>query len=152
MISIPTLQPSLFYYKNTPSIALIPTMTDNTTPNGYVASANLNSGTAYYAFDSNLSTYWTPGYVSGPNWIQLQFPLLRTITMFQRSNDGATPTNFIIAGSLDGVNWNTIFNGINNTSLTIPLTNSTAYQYYRITAQNSTFGTIVFSTIQLYGY
>ncbi len=101
---------------------IIPTMTSNTAPEGYVASASGASYAPYLAFnrrgDNTTGVNWyygtTGAYGNGWDWIQLQFPepVNPTWGIFQATyytSPGNCPscpmTGFCIQGSNDGINW-----------------------------------------------
>jgi hypothetical protein len=131
-------------------VALIPSMSNNTSPFG-VASANTNSSTAFNAFNGvgfnasssassfNYSVEWysptnhvvTSWVVSTPNWA---------------NTPGAQ-----LQGSTDGVNWtNLIAPELDSGTYTI--TNAPAENYYQVIWFGGNFSAINQATWQIYGY
>jgi hypothetical protein len=136
------------YFRNT-SYQLtddeIPVMTGYTT-SGVTMSASSDAGSlsyaAWYAADTSAGTaYWRPADNSLPAWLQVQFPVAKTI----RSYDlvlGATATSvtlWMLQGSNDGVNF-TNLHAANQSApaggnvYSIQVGNPGAYTIYRLVA------------------
>lgn len=104
-------------------IDITPTMTSDTTPQGYVVSASSvlagNGEGAWQAFDGTLATagnldFWhsEPGM---PQWIMLQFPTAQKVTKFSITNSPDIdsykrygPLQFSLQGSNDGTVFDTL--------------------------------------------
>lgn len=162
MISLPILQPSLNFYRNVSSIALIPIMTSNTTPSGIVngdgwtytilpASYHGYSPTdSYYTFDQIDSTALETLQTA---YVTYQFSSPKIVTRLYIMSYGHYGGNVTFQGSNDGINYYNIGNTPYTLNVSIDDTfgNTTAYSYYKftMTAVGNSSG---FRTIQLYGY
>jgi hypothetical protein len=122
----------------------IPKMTSNTQPSGVVF-ATQNPTTAYYAFDQDSSStnFWSSNIVN-VGIIGYQFTSTKIIKQYRfTSLTNFTAKNWNLEGSLDGINYFTVHNVINNASTiynsgVIP--NTTAYLYYRMNITSTTNG------------
>lgn len=144
---------------------ITPTMTSNTAPAGYVASALTTSGSQfpYLAFDRNTVTFYlsATNVSVTPQWIQLQFPSAVIINRYRFRGDGSnanrTANNWTLQGSNDGIAFTTLHTVTAGSPgatayYTSPLIgNTTAYLYYRInvTATAATANPVAFSEILL---
>lgn len=85
------------------------------------------------AFDGNISTYWDTRQ-SVPQWIQAQLATAVALTRFRWYVGSYAPNGFLLQGSNDGFNWDTLFQG-ESTSATgwkeFIFPNSGKYLYYR---------------------
>jgi len=95
--------------------SVVPGMTSNTVPAGYVASADseYTTGTqAWIAFQDRYNTYFETASHTAPWWIQIKLPSPVTLLFYTLHNytaDGQyAPTNWDLRGSNDGVNWDII--------------------------------------------
>ena len=141
-------------------IALIPTMTSNTTPSGVVSAINADSNyPAYYAFDNNNDTAWWSKSTSN-GWIAYKFPSAKCVTKAllipTYDGGGARVKNYKIQASNDGNNWITLYTGVcNNLSdeQIVTFKNATSYTNYRIFVVDNYVanGGISIKTVQLYG-
>ncbi|MFJ5408696.1 discoidin domain-containing protein [Pectobacterium punjabense] len=115
--------------------SVVPKMTSNITPIGYVVSASEMSRPLYAPFyaldnDNNLSTdandHWGglgAASVSNPQWLRIDLPAQATLGSYNFANRTASPSNspkdWILQGSNDnGVTWvnlHTVTNDANNT-------------------------------------
>jgi len=124
---------------------IIPTMTSNTAPAGYIASASTTSGSQfpYLAFDRNTGTsYLSSTAVSvSPQWIQIQIPVAAVVNRYRIRSGGTLGrvfNNWTFEGSNDGVAFTTLHTvtggspGINAYYTSPLIGNITAYLYYRI--------------------
>nr|WP_237613361.1 hypothetical protein [Pectobacterium parmentieri] len=94
--------------------SIIPTMTSNTSPLGYVASASSEfSGSQYQAWNAfnAQSSYWCSKLTmvqSGdkPEWIALKFPTSKNIYKYSIKSSGYKNVSWILQGSNDdGATW-----------------------------------------------
>ena len=137
---------------------LIPKMTTNTAPSGFVlASSNDGTNFPYYAFDSNNITAWQPSVTDLLNNITYQFPTNHTA--YQASLLGTDAGDHIstIRGSFDNTNWYTLYvvpfyNSMNGQI--VNLTNVNNYIYYQFNYGFIAIGGVpgALATFQLYGY
>jgi len=132
---------------------LIPDMTSNTEPSGVAsASDDLGGGyPAYRAFDDynvgDAGNGWACSGTSG--WVQYQFTSSHVITQYTVTNRDAgalsrSPKSWTFKGSNNGTDWTTLDTQSNITDWasttikhTYPITNSTAYSYYRMNITES---------------
>lgn len=157
------------------SQALVPAMTGASTPAGFVISADseLNAGVApaWKALNKSNVDQWDGWHsaagIGGYNaihWLKVKLDkpkILDGIMLMNRVNTGVpqAPQDFLIQGSTDGTSWTTLGSVTNadyhpNTTTNYPVSNTTAYQYYRvyITKNYSPNGGYVFiSELQLFG-
>ena len=157
-------------------VELIPAMTSNTSPSGYVASASSQYSTRspYRAFDGvwgedsvdrNKNNTWT-GYSSAPQWLQIELPTAKVIKkaalMWGWSSSAGTYCYFKIQGSNDGSNWADISELTYaeakcptniNAKVEVNCTSNTAYKYIRwyISTSNYAYGMYA-EYAQLWGY
>jgi hypothetical protein len=124
---------------------IIPTMTSNTAPAGYIASAQSTSGSQfpYLAFDRNTGT----NYLSATNvsvlaqWVQIQIPVATIVNRY-RLRSGSTASrifnNWTFEGSNNGSTWTVLHTvtagspGVNAYYTSPLIGNTTAYLYYRV--------------------
>ena len=97
-----------------------PYMTSNTAPHGTVSySSNYSTAYGFQAFDTNLATSWTAGYV--PNgWIQFKLSSVKTIGSFRYKTSSLperAPKNYNVKVSLDGIVWTTVLDVLNEPQL-----------------------------------
>lgn len=131
---------------------ITPTMTSNTTPSGYVASASSSVSTprqAWNAFD-NLSSYdeevdrWHSA-AGESQWIQMQFPEQHKVLYISIKNCGEPRHTGINAFTLQGSNNGTSFTNLgsyNNpedsgTTTYYKVANPGKYKYYRLNISSS---------------
>ena len=146
-------------------IPLIPTMTSNTAPSGYVASASSNAGEyyPYKAFDGNYSesSCWHSASEINGAWLQIKLPSaekVRCIHLTNRNrNDSVHPIkDFILQGSNDGSIWDDLGTFTNtetekNVTSTFDVNNSNKYLYYRVYVLSNHGSTaVVINELQLY--
>jgi hypothetical protein len=125
------------------AISVVPTMTSNTTPAGYITSSLDWCGTAYpwLAFDNNTISWWDYGTTGNTTtWMQVQLPVASyviTVTLQSRSSTNAI-FNWSINGSNDGINFTTLYTNaasIPATATQYTLTTPGLYSYYRLSGQ-----------------
>ncbi|HBU84058.1 MAG TPA: hypothetical protein DEF35_20805 [Paenibacillus sp.] len=98
-----------------PNLNIIPSMTSNSTPSGYIVSANSENGgstganAAFRAVDGSLAPNGWVTAGSAPAWIKIELPSKKIVTKYgfmvnYRVND-CSPKNFIFQGSNDGNTW-----------------------------------------------
>jgi subtilisin-like proprotein convertase family protein len=152
------------YVESSGTAALIPAMTSNTAPSGYVASASTNSfyapepwlGSPFGAFSQvNCSSpdgttgYWgSEAFAALPQWLQIQLPVAQTVGTYQFYGSpavGNSPSTWTFAGSNDGLTWTTLdtqsaitwgMAGIKSFTIAHPQ----SFLYYRLTATVSQYG------------
>ena len=134
-------------------VNLIPAMTSYTAPSGTVSSSQEPTEyESWRAFDGNPTDTW--GYNDGTNgitlpaWIQYEFPTATLINVyaFYQGPLETFPRSWTFQGSNDGSTWTTLdtqtgYQGQSGTANVFPISNATAYQFYRINvteANNST--------------
>lgn len=129
-------------------VALIPTMTANTTPYG-IASASSIAGAgndAWKSMDGNTGTFWSPSGSVATNWVQYQLTNAAvvssyTVTLFATKS-------FLFQASSDGANFITL-DAESTTGGTFSINNSTAWLYYRLT---TTTASPAVEVLQINGY
>ncbi len=129
---------------------IIPLMTSNTAPEGYIAS---HAGTSRYngfqAFNRTNGNTWDGGNIGANwSWVQLQFPakVRPTWGIFKGNN---TIQGFCVQGSNDGINWTRIHGDfvyntgltpyvfVSNVNVPIVFDEPGEYQYFRFNAITS---------------
>lgn len=155
----------------------IPAMTSNTTPSG-VASASSENGSgawkAYGAFDrtnvrsigqtwfseTNITTGWLRyDFGSGNSKVIRNYALQPVPSNPGSSDVTAAPKTWTFQGSNDGSTWTTLDTQTNVAAWSAgekrfyPITNTTAYRYYRInvTANQGATAFLVISEMGMYG-
>ena len=120
------------YYKKTSWTQ--PALSANGSVGGasFAVSASAATNPAYYAFDSNSSTYWRSGTAAG--WIQFYNPIPLLVSNIRWGYFYSYPTAGTVQGSSDGITWDTVANWNNSAAadFDIKLTSSIAYKYHRI--------------------
>lgn len=120
---------------------LIPRMTSNAAPTGYVASCSATATAAYMGFGSNDAERWAlPPASSGVGWLKLQVPYPICVTSWTGQNtagDTGGLRSFRFEGSLDNANWivldtQTNLTWLNMTFKTFNLTTKRMFKYFRI--------------------
>lgn len=127
---------------------LIPAMTSNTTPSGYVASASQeysSAWSAWRAFDSSNSSHWvTSNTQSG--WVQIQFPTAvkakgAMCHPYYEQENQLKAKDCTVLGSNDENTWFQLgfvaFPNKNVGNVYFALNNDTAYRYYRFVNSGS---------------
>lgn len=144
---------------------LIPIMTSNTTPSGYVASASSEFSTGYRAFMSftnNLNNLWASGQNAYTNsWLKIQLAESKVCKCFSLQNPLYDNDNSVKAFTLSASNDDSAYmvlgsftnpNNIAGNRTVFYLDNSVAYKYYRLTVA-SKYGSGNYCTVgslQLY--
>ena len=120
------------YYKKT--LWAQPTLSANGSVGGasFAVSASAATNPAYYAFDSNSSTYWRSGTASG--WIQFYNPIPLLVSNIRWGYFYSYPIGGTVQGSNDGTTWDTVASWSNSAAadFDIQLISSIAYKYHRI--------------------
>lgn len=146
---------------------LVPAMTSNTAPAGYVASASQAPQPAYNAFDKTDSVWQTnsgtfPGQV-GSQWVQVKLPAAAGVGAYALlgiNSSGGNPADFKLQGSNDGQNFVDldVRSGITwaaNETKNFFLPAVVSYMYYRLLVTRLSAGTATFLTVReltLYQY
>lgn len=165
-------------FENVPTTSLVPVMTSNTEPSGVVsASSQYQDVAPNRAFTQSPAPWWSDvvNLLSDPQWIQYKFDAAQVVTSYSLGSliygpqaDPAhvsltytKPVSFVFQGSDDGATWTTLDSQSNvlfflNSIHQYEFTNTTAYQYYRLTfsaiAGNSFDAAIVIvGDIRFYG-
>lgn len=139
-------------------IALIPTMTSNTTPSGTV-SASAETQPAYYAFDGNEDTYWYT-YGNEGSYIQYKFEQARCVRKISvqtyYSGYNGLIKKFKVQASNDGSTFIDLTDTIINSNQSdkgkseYTINNSEKYLYYRVyTVESGAYSG--WRSIQMYG-
>lgn len=139
------------------SASIVPSMSNETTPAGYVITAKSvynSTYPAYTPFADNVGgsqSAWissaTPT-AAAPQWIQVELPANKTVTDYtitnRRGGGIASPNTWTLMGSNDNSTWNTLHTVTNDTNVSagavrsFKVTTPGSYKYYRIniTARN----------------
>ncbi|MFJ5365261.1 discoidin domain-containing protein, partial [Pectobacterium punjabense] len=156
---------------------IVPAMTSNLTPIGYVASAsNFVSSNAVYSpfvpFDGKSNTgalpdcwstdgAWVPS-ISNPHWLRIDLPQKIAIDRYQIINRAqreiGNPNSWKLQGSDDGTTWVDLHQVVNDTNNTIgeirdfDIGYIVNYKSYRIlvTAKNGSFPYLTISKFKLF--
>jgi len=125
--------------------SIVPKMTANNVPAGYVASASsvYSSGVfAYSAFDGVSSTSWVA--LTGPTqWVRVQLPGAKKVNRFRITNRSASetfqnnPRTFALYGSNDGTNFTLLASGTSTSNAggvqtTVSIPDPAAWLYYQL--------------------
>ena len=124
---------------------LIPIMTSNSAPSGYVASASSEYSASYPAYEAmNGALGSSDGWISTTTtgYLQIQFPsskIVNKYVLWPYSTDTTfAPSTWTFKGSNNGTDWTTldsqssITGWASATSKTFTFSNATAYTYYRL--------------------
>ena len=125
-----------------------PSMTSNTLPAGYIASATTNDSTAWRLFDNTATAWASTTSPVFPQNLTLQSPLaqyIQQVTILNTSTGNVHIRDAIIQGSTNGSIWTdllTITNRPNaiNYSETYAINSAVKYSYVRVVV-NSYWGT-----------
>lgn len=120
-----------------------------------------NGGPPEKAIDDDINTYWHtlyPSNVNYPHWLEVNMQQVVTVTIVEltyRQNVFNGFTDFMIQGSLDGINWTTYgtfnFKTI-NTPQRFPIPGSPKIQYLRIYATKGHNQYAHLGELSVYGY
>lgn len=125
--------------------SIVPKMTANNAPAGYVATASsvYSSGSfAYSVFDGVPSTSWVA--LTGPTqWIRIQLPEAKKVNRFRITNRPASdtfqnnPRTFALYGSNDGTNFTLLASGTSTSNVggaqtTVSIPTPAAWLYYQL--------------------
>jgi hypothetical protein len=111
---------------------------------GWVASASLNSGTAYLAIDGNYSTRWATGTSQMPGqWFQIDMGSTNSFFKLTLDSTANSPNDYAVGYQVtvsdDGVSWgNSVVTGSGSTSLTTITFPTQTARYVRVTQTGST--------------
>jgi hypothetical protein len=146
------------------SSSLVPAMTSNTAPAGYVASASSSFSSSYLPFQAFDKSTTSGGWISSttpttasPQWIRIDLPSAQTVGGYAITNrinaafDMVNPNTWTFEGSNDGTNWTilqTVTNDTNNNVGAVrpfTLSSPATFSKYRlnITARNGTTAAFV---------
>jgi hypothetical protein len=145
---------------------LMPLMTSNTAPSGYVISSNIDSSNAYMPFDVNKTgTGWTGTFLN-PTWLKISLPAVQTLTHYRFTNRGYYSnqdfmTDWTLQGSNDDISYDIIHTvvgwsgpgwGVTSPFFYIP--NPKSYKYYKlnITGTLSWYGAVGLANLEFWGY
>lgn len=145
--------------------SIVPKMTANNAPAGYVASASsvYSSGSfAYSVFDGVPSTSWVA--LTGPTqWVRIQLPSAKKVNRFRITNRPTSdtfqnnPRTFALYGSNDGTNFTLLASGSSTsnvggaqTTVNIPTPASWLYYQLNITAAFQV-GAVTLGELELLG-
>jgi len=142
-------------------LSLVPTMTSNTVPSGYIISSNVSNSTAYTVFNGNLTTAnWTGAFTS-PTYLTVQLPSAQIVDRYRLRTWLSTtnPNTWQLRGSNDGSTWD-VLHGLANWGASLAQTwthhlyipNPRAYKFYQLYVTTAMGSTIGLSQIELLGY
>lgn len=143
--------------------SIIPAMTNNFTPSGYVASASAYRGSgeeAYKAFDGIGNDDWFNSAGANGSWLRIDMPIARAVSSYSienRPEGNQSISSWQLQGSNDGgATWVTLHVGSNSINTanyvgtyTVPAANVKAYSSYRIYVLGANGGTSYSSISQL---
>lgn len=142
------------------STTVVPIMTSNTTPSGYVASASSVDGSyyPYKAFDGIIGdSVWA---CPGVGWLRIDLPSITNITSYSITNRGSgtvfNAISWTFEGSNDGSSWTVLHtvSGDNNTAYAAErkynLTQVASYKSYRVNVSSSNGGYTVIAEMKLF--
>jgi hypothetical protein len=154
------------------SQALVPTMSDNVTPAGYVVSlgsiGTTNEEDWHFVFDNDGGTRVAFTSLVGvidpaTEYVQVQLPVAKTATRYELKTlqslpEQAAPTAWTFKGSNDGLAWTTldtqsdVGDWVDNVAKNFAIASPAAFSYYRISFV-ATIGSssAVISALQLFG-
>ena len=121
---------------------IVPIMTSDTLPSGYIASASSVYGgnNAFNAFDMSATTFWHWS-TTGTQWIQIQIPngIAATKVEVMKRTTLTNLGNWTLAGSVNGTAFIplTTQTSMPTTLTAYTFTNTVKYWYYRITFTTS---------------
>jgi len=119
-------------------------------------------GPAAYAIDGDINTFWHTTYPSTtviyPHWLVIDLKSqvnIGVLELVYRQNIFNSFTDFLVDGSLDGINWTTygayVFLGV-NTPQSFPILGSPKVRYVRIYATKGPTVYAHIAEVSLYGY
>lgn len=115
---------------------IIPIMSSNTIPNGYVVSANDSSANAYIVFDKSTSSWFTENIYDA--WVQIKLPngkVAKWVMVHPLYSEGLRAQDIVVQGSNDGTTFESLgshhFTNANHGRTYFELENNTSYLYYR---------------------
>lgn len=116
--------------------SILPSMTNNITPEPYVISASSNSPEAYMALDGKAETYWSAESTDTHPWIQLQVPTRISPQWLKLScaEIAKAPSTGTLYGSNNGISWTPICSFTN-----LKWTNFGQSQYIAVSALGQTY-------------
>ncbi|WP_219951427.1 discoidin domain-containing protein [Dickeya zeae] len=159
------------------AVSVVPAMTTDTSPTGYIASASSLSTSggsstpwrAFYAFDglvpnTNGNDCWASGAgptTAAPQWLAIQLPAAAPVKSYSITNRyqyGNSPAAWKLQGCNDGATWtdlHSVSNDINNNAAavrTYTLPATAFYSNYRllITAAATTSSYVSVAELKLY--
>lgn len=139
----------------------VPTMTSNTAPSGECFASSIYAAgyDPYKAFDGNDASNWFPN--NGLSHAYIGYMFTSPVVVFKMrqyvaTSQGCVLKSFLVQGSNDNTNWDTLETISNNTKneLTLVFSNTTEYQYYRlaeITSTHANPNNMYIGTLQFYG-
>lgn len=138
------------------NVALVPTMTSNTTPSGEAFGFSEMSGNEYYkAFDGDDASYWRISAGTSSNaYVGYNFGSAKRVGLAKVIGNNGTPQSVKIQGSNDGTTWTDVSSVISipaGVETLIPIDPSNTYSRFRVYWTNPDSG-IAFGirTIQFY--
>jgi hypothetical protein len=132
-----------------------PTLTSNSTPSPYVASASTEYAVlyeAFRAFDQASNAWATAVGAGGIGWIKLDFGsgYSKTITRYKikTATVGREPKNFTFQGSNNDSDWTVLDTQTNQTwtpgeEKTYDISNTVNYRYYKLDVTANIDGSIL---------
>lgn len=143
------------YLPDINNVALVPTMTSNTSPSGVVSASSevaTSERQAYKAFDGNDTTRWAVETTNSTDYLQYKFA--SPVVVKKIEHLAITANKYTVKASNDGTTWTDLCSITcqQNVTETFNVPNNNAYLYYRLavdTSLSTTRATI--STLQFYG-
>lgn len=121
----------------------MPTMTSNTEPSPYVASASSeDTFPAYYAFDDTRDNYWAVDKDSLPEWVQIDLgspKVANSYEIVEARELNRNPRDFTLEGSNDESSWDVLDTrsdigwSTEGETQSFSISSPGAYRYYRLT-------------------
>ena len=124
---------------------------ENTFGGGTYASwrgANKTNGDSFLTATGNASAIWKVDFGSGNAWV-VQSYTMTEIHSGEYVSGARTPKNWVFEGSNDNSSWTTLDTQSGQTAVsannkrTFPITNSTAYRYYRFNVNANGSGNLI---------
>ena len=145
-----------YYNPSAPSVALIPTMTSNSTPSGTASASTEATGfDAYKAFDNDNTTHWAAN-TNANEYLQYEFDDSATALSIEILPSSERVKNFKIQGSDNGTTWVDLLTAqcaSASTAQQFNLTSTGSFKYYRLNViDNYSENVISIETFQLYGH
>ena len=144
---------------------VIPSMTADNKPGGFIVSATSTYGSgnfAWHAFDNNASSYWRPATTNVfPVELKVDMTRPRAISKYTikslTSNQARTPSQFTLQGSNDNSTWTVLDTRTGETGWSsgqkraYPFINHTPYQYYKLSITGTNDAWLYIEQVEMMG-